>query len=259
MKTVVRALLFGLAYLAATAARAAPAEDGPVPTISADCGGAAVGETPPALPHLTAALAERRRIVVLGIGNSMVGGGDVRRGDYYGLVEKVLEKTFKGLDVVMVQRGVSGELARDAADRIRLEVARNDPDVVFWQVGTADALAGIEPAEVVATVRDTARWLAEHGVDVVLIGLHYSPALRGDPQYVAMRDALDAVARTDGLLRIRRWEVGETLDRLRRDRFTPDDAVAATAEADACMAQHLARSLAIALFAKRRPQERRSP
>ena len=259
MKTVVRALLLGLACLATTAVSAAPAEDGPVPSVSADCGGATAGETPPALPNLTAALTERRRIVVLAIGNSMVGGGDVRRGDYYGLVEQVLEKTFKGLDMVMVQRGVSGELAHDAADRIRLEVARHEPDVVFWQVGTADALAGVAPAEVVATVRDTARWLAEHKIDVVLIGLHYSPALRADPHYVAMRDALDAAARTDGLLRIRRWEVGETLDRLRHDRFMPDDAVAANAAADACMAQHLARSLATALFAKRRPQERRSP
>ena len=74
-----------------------------------------------ALPNLTRALNDRKRIVVLTMGSAVVSGAR-KGGDYYRLVERFLESTFKGLDVVLVQRGVSGELSRDSADRIRQEL-----------------------------------------------------------------------------------------------------------------------------------------
>lgn len=241
-------LAAAIALLGGDAARAQPAL-APVPTECATPGGEGAAI---ALPNLRLAMTERQKIVVLAIGSSVVGGTHPG-GDYYELVERFLEKTFKGLDVVLVQRGVSGELARDGADRIRLEAARSSPDVVFWQVGTADAMAGIDPAETQEVVRDTIRWLHDHHIDVVLIGLHYTPSLSDDPQYQAMRQAITDVAKAEGVLRIRRYEVGETLERLRRAQsdtapFTDYDGLD-----DTCMAEHLARSLATGLFARRVP------
>lgn len=238
-----------VALLAAPDARAEP----PLAPIPAECATPGADGAPPiGFPNLVRAMAERQKIVVLAVGSSVLRNSGPG-GDYYGLVERFLETTFKGLDVTIVQRGVSGELARDAAERIRLEVARSSPDVVFWQVGTADAMAGIDPEETRETVRSTIRWLAEHQVDTVLIGLHYTPSLRDDPQYQAMRRAITEVARSEGVLRIRRYEVGETLDRLRR---LPSDAAPITdygAIDDHCVAEYLARALATGLFAKRRP------
>ena len=66
-----------------------------------------------------------------------------------------LESTFKGLDVEVVHRGVSGELAADAAERIKTEVALNDADLVLWQLGTADALAQVPVAAFYVTVTQT--------------------------------------------------------------------------------------------------------
>ena len=62
-------------------------------------------------------------------------------GGYFAVVERYLEAAFKGLDVQVVHRGVSGELAADAAERIKTEVALTNADLVLWQLGTADALA----------------------------------------------------------------------------------------------------------------------
>lgn len=204
-----------------------------------------------AFPNLVRALKDRKRIVALAIGSSVVGGG-YRNGDYFELVEGFLESTFKGLDVVVVQRGVSGELARDAADRIRLEVARSSPDVVFWQVGTADAMAGLDPAEIGDTVRETIRWLKQHDVDVVLIGLHYTQSLRGDAHYQAVRAMITEVARDEAVLRVRRYEVGETLEKLTEGKANPPSTGELAARKDGCMAEDLARSLATGLFARRK-------
>lgn len=253
MSLIRQSVLFGLlaACLAAIgAARAAEPALAPLPAECAQTSGD--GSPATALPNLTRALNDRKRIVVLTMGSAVVSGAR-KGGDYYRLVERFLESTFKGLDVVLVQRGVSGELSRDSADRIRLEAARSSPDVVFWQVGTADALAGIDPDETKETVRTTIRWLKAHQIDVVLIGLHYTPSLSSDPQYQAMRKAVADVARSEGVLRIRRYEVGETLERLRRQ---PDEETLSTDIAslgNTCVAELLARSLATGLFARRQP------
>lgn len=243
------AMTVGVACLCAQALAADPPPLAPIP---AECAAATAAEGVQAIafPNIVRAMTERQRIVALTIGGAAVGRTQ-RGGDYYDLVERFLESTFKGLDVVLVQRGVSGELARDGANRIRLEAARTAPDVVFWQVGTADALAGLDPAETGEVVRGVVRWLKDHHIDVVLIGILYTPNMRDDPQYQAMRKMINDVARAEGVLRIRRYEVGETLERL-HNVPTQFGAVAdLNAMGNACMAEYLARALATGLFAQR--------
>lgn len=203
-------------------------------------------------PNIVKAMVERRKIVALAIGGSSVGGRGYRSGDYFALVEAFLERTFRGLDVEIVQRGVSGELARDAAERIRLETARVEPDVIFWQVGTADALAGIDPVEIGDTVRDTIHWLRDHHVDTVLIGLHYSRAVARDVNYQAVRTVLDDVAKSENVLKISRYEVVETLARIQQSGDDPPSEGELTASSYDCMAEYLARSLATGIFGRQK-------
>lgn len=254
MKSIAAGMTIALALLCGCGAAAAVADTvpdlSPMPTECAAPPGD--GQNAVLFPNLVRAMTDRQRIVALAMGSSVVGDSR-RRGDYYGLVERFLEKTFKGLDVVIVQRGVSGELARDAGVRIRLEVARTTPDVVFWQVGTADALAGIDPSEIGDEVRNTVRWLRDHRIDVVLIGLHYTPALRDDPHYQAIGAMIAEVARSEGVLRIRRYEAGETLAKLRAAKGAPDISGEPAGLDNSCMAETLARALATGIFARKRP------
>ena len=108
-----------------------------------------------------------------------------RRGGYTEQIEDILEQAIKGLDVVMINRGVSGELAAQAALRIKNEVALNEPDLVLWQVGTNDALAYVPLDELETTIVDTIHWLKEHKVDVVLVGLQYVDRMAQDDHYRA--------------------------------------------------------------------------
>ncbi len=202
------------------------------------------------LPNLTHAFAQNRKIVALAIGSSVLGSG---RGDYFGTVKTYLQTVFKGVEVQVIQRGVSGELARDAAARIKLEVARFEPDIIFWQVGTADAMVGMDAAEVASTVREAAVWLKEHDVDLVLIGLHYNARLRDNPAYQSIRNAIAEVARSEGLLRMRRYEAGEILEKMRAKSEEAMPGEDLTALGNACMAEYLARALATGLFGKNKP------
>ena len=84
------------------------------------------------LPNIAVALKERKKIAILAIGSTSASlRGPVSR-SHYAIVERFLESTFNGLDVVIVHRGVSGELAADAGARIKNEVALADPDL--WRL-----------------------------------------------------------------------------------------------------------------------------
>jgi hypothetical protein len=95
------------------------------------------------LPNVAIALKDRKQIKILAVGSTSASLRGPVSGGQYAMVERFLESNFKGLDVNIVYRGVSGELAADAADRIKNEVALTGADLVLWQLGTADALAQV--------------------------------------------------------------------------------------------------------------------
>ena len=76
------------------------------------------------------------------------------------LLEQILERTINGVDVEIINRGFSGELAEAAGKRIEIEVALNHPDIVLWQVGTNDAFAQV-PVEELPAERQQHRALAQ--------------------------------------------------------------------------------------------------
>jgi lysophospholipase L1-like esterase len=227
-----------------TAAQMAPAP----PAVSKECGEAGIVDRP--LPNSAAALQQRKRIKILAIGASstaVLGLG--RNGSP--LLERILERTIKGLDVEIINRGFSGELAEAAGERIRNEVALNQPDIVLWQVGTNDALAQVPVDEFELSVTDTVRWLKEHNVDVILVGLHYAKRLAKDAHYQAIRMSLRRVAIAENVLRIGRYESMEVLARTSGTTERPVlEDFGLTEAGYNCMAQYIARTITVGLFVK---------
>jgi hypothetical protein len=233
------------------AATEEPKPESNLPPISHDCQIGAtqvVSQTP--LPNVERALRERQRIIILVIGASPVALRNPGAGGNYDVVERLLESTFKGLDVKIEHRGVSGELARDASERIKMEVALLSPDLVLWQVGTADALARLPTDEFEENITETLVWLRGHGVDVALIGLHYIKALTKDPNYQAIRASLKRVGSALGIMRISRYEAGETITRLRSEQGRPLTSTRLNEAAYECSAEYLSRAIASGLFLK---------
>ena len=128
---------------------------------------------------------EKVRILAIGSSSTLGYGASSKDMSYPSQLESILEHALKGVDVVILNRGVSGEMAEDTAERIKSEVALRNPDLVLWQLGTNDALARIPPQDFEDTVRSTIRWLKENRIDVVLVGVQYTVRLARDANYVA--------------------------------------------------------------------------
>jgi lysophospholipase L1-like esterase len=220
------------------------------PAVSKECGEPGIADRP--LANSAAALQQRKRIKILAIGASPTAVLGPGGRDGSPLLERILERTIKGLDVEIINRGFSGELAEAAGERIRLEVALNRPDIVLWQVGTNDAFAQVSVADFELSVINTVRWLKEHNVDVILVGLQYAKSLAKDAHYQAIRMSLRRVALAENVLRIGRYEAMEVLARsMASGNGRPElEDFGLTEAGYNCMAQYIARTITVGIFAK---------
>jgi acyl-CoA thioesterase I len=219
------------------------------PAVATECGDSSVGVT--SLPNSALALQKRQQVKILAIGASSAAVLGMGHDGNPPLLEQILERNIKGLDVEIINRGFSGELAEAAGERLKLEVALNQPDLVLWQVGTNDAFAQVPVDSFERSVVNTVRWLKEHNVDVILVGLHYMKQLAKNEHYQAIRTSLQRITTAESVLRVTRYEAMEVLSRAARDSGRPEPRDFGLTEAGYnCMAQYVARAITVGLFAK---------
>jgi acyl-CoA thioesterase-1 len=247
------ALLSALTLCVSARAQAVPPHE-PLSPLSTICqaGSAAIGDQSP-LPNVTAALKQRKtlRILAMGAAPGRVGP----RGGYTEAIEAMLQGALKGVDVIIINRGVSGELAAGAALRMRNEVALDEPDLVLWQVGTNDALAYVPADEFTATVKEQIAWLKAHKVDLVLVGLQFAPQMRRDAHYVALREHLRKLATEEKVIVIRFYEATQILTQAAGGAPAPVSVEFERSEAGYnCLAQYVARAITLGVFAKAMPK-----
>ena len=236
-----------LAMVGAVLAQTSPPPE--LPPIAKECGEARGSDAP--LPNSAIALQQRKKIKIMAIGASSTAVLGMGRGGTPPLLERILERTIKGLDVEIINRGFSGELAEAAGERLKIEVALNHPDIVLWQVGTNDAFAHVPVENFQLAVSNAVRWLKAHNIDVILVGLHYIKTLAKDEHYQAIRTSLNRVASSEHVLRIGRYEAMEVLARTMQGNGQPEPQDFGLTETGYnCMAQYIARTITVGLFAK---------
>jgi lysophospholipase L1-like esterase len=242
-----------------------PAVEGPAAPIathplSAQCSVPANEIAAPApLPTLIGRLENQQPLRILAIGSSSTWGvgATSNRKNYPSQLEIMLERVLKGVPVEMINRGVSGETASTTADRLRMEAALIKPDVVLWQVGTNDAVQRISVEQFERTVTRTVAVLKRKKIDVVLVGLQYTPKYARDEHYFAIREALKRVAAEQNVLYVRRYQAMEYISKTKASlQMMADDDFHLNDVGYQCMAEHVAHAVVANLFMRRRDPAR---
>ncbi len=228
-------------HLAALALPSAP------PGLSPDCraNSGAVERTRPLL-SMRHAVRARSSIRVLAIGSSSTAGvgASSPSATFVSRLETSLEGAVKGWQFDVLGRGLSGEVAQGAADRMRQEVADTKPDLVVWQVGTNDALRHVNLDQFKLCLKTTLAWLAEHKIDVVLLDPQYGDALVKDGYYYSVVAATREVAREARVLLVDHFEAMREVQRGRGDGFyLAADKLHMNDRGHRCAAEQLARAI----------------
>jgi acyl-CoA thioesterase I len=223
------------------------AQDAVVPpklTWECDCPMSKLAD-PAALPHFAAALRQKNTVEIVAIGSSStfgIGASTVDR-TYPFQLQDILERTFKSQDFFISNSGIGGEVAAQTAKRVMNEVALKLPDLVLWQVGTNDVLAGVPIEEFKATMQSTLRWLKYHGIDTVLIGLQYSPAVENSARHQAFSRAISDIATEENVLLVRRYDAMRFVALTRWEGLLSGDGLHQNDHGYRCMAEHIAHAV----------------
>jgi lysophospholipase L1-like esterase len=221
---------------------------------------AAAGRT--TLAGIVQAISAKRAVKILAIGSSStVGiGATSSRASYPIRLEDMLEAHFKGKDIDVIGRGVSGEAAEAAAERMRFEVAEIRPDLVLWQVGTNDALARIEIEEFGEVVRETLAWLRSNHIDVVLIDPQYIEQLAQDEHYVKIVDTIEKIADEAKVPLVSRFDLMQALaTQSGNGSYLAKDHLHLNDLGYRCMAEHVARAIVSAVVIDSGAQKQATP
>ena len=211
--------------------------------------------SPAPLPTLIRRLENQQPLRILAIGSSSTWGvgATSNRKNYPSQLEAMLERVLKGVPIEMINRGVSGETAGTTADRLRMEAALIKPDIVLWQVGTNDAVQRISVEHFERTVTKTVAVLKRKKIDVVLVGLQYTPKFARDEHYFAIREALKRVAMEQNVLYVRRYQAMEYLAKTKASmQMMADDDFHLNDVGYQCMAEHIAQAVTANIFVRRR-------
>lgn len=231
----------------------APSPDAPDPSLSPEC--RVPGSKLYTLAKLKAvkkALREHRAVQVLTIGSNSGGLGTAAT--YPVRLEDALTRSLPDIEVTVESRGVSGEIAFGAAERLRNQVAEIEPDLVVWQVGGNDALARVDLEDFSQSLAETVAWIKSHGIDVVLVDPQYTASLAKDDYYRQFVQAIQKVAEREQVPLVQRYEAMRYLATRAISALKGGD----TAQSGAgfrladlgyrCMAEHVTRAITVSLL-----------
>jgi len=117
------------------------------------------------------------RLTILAIGSSSIEGVGASRSElgFVPLLQSDLQRRLPGVAVTVINRGIGGETAFEAANRMEAEIVAHQPDLVIWQIGTNDVLRARPWNDIASDLQRGEAILNRWGVDVLLV----------DPQRVA--------------------------------------------------------------------------
>lgn len=112
-------------------------------------------------------------------------------------LERELERRLPGVNFSLIaERDVSGLAGEDFEDLRRI-VDQYAPDLVVWQVGTADALAVSNVGAFEAVLDAASRWIEARGVDLILVDPPFVPHVKHERVYIPYVGVIGGMSEED--------------------------------------------------------------
>ncbi len=186
-----------------------------------------------------AATAQAVRIAVIGPGLSGPVISERRRAK----LQRELEVRLPTVQVEILDEGRGAAFIGDEFDRLRESISRTNPDLVVWQIGTPDAVAGIDPDRFAETLSRATEWLKGQSPDFILMDPAFVPSVDHEKLYLAIVNRIGASADRTGVNLFRRYAATQFLDNARQTARGTDDPSVRRACTPELLAEAIARAM----------------
>jgi acyl-CoA thioesterase I len=149
------------------------------------------------LVHTARRLANFEPLTIVAIGSSSTAGAGASAPEaaYPSRLAVELRERFPGRPIIVVNRGVNGEEARDMLARFPQDVIDEKPDLVLWQVGTNAVLRDDPLAPTSPIILEGVRRIKELAADVVMVDPQFVPRMISKPGSETMVNLISAAAK----------------------------------------------------------------
>lgn len=130
--------------------------------------------------------AAAQTVTILALGDSLTAGYGLQPSDAFPVKLEAALKA-KGLDVKVINAGVSGDTALDGLSRLEWSLS-DDVNAVIVELGANDALRGLAPQQAETAIDGILSKLGERKLPVLLAGMRAPPNL--GPDYQASFDGM---------------------------------------------------------------------
>lgn len=259
MRATCRALS-GICGLLALIGSAAVAQEHRLPPGPLDCTAPAdVTQFKRALPNTARAIRKRAILTIVAIGSSSTEGvgatSDAR--SYPAQLARSLRRQWPDLKIVVINKGVGGEDARQMLERFEQDVLVYKPQLVIWQVGSNYALRSRD-LDVYATIlQEGVDRLKATDTDVILMDLQYAPRVLDKPVHKRVVATMGALANDLKVAVFRRFAIMRhwiTSGRYRMEDIVSRDRLHMNDASYACIGKLLAASVVAAARAVPAPR-----
>jgi len=149
-----------------------------------------------AIPALAGKLSRHQPIRILAIGSSSTEGIGASSPDhtYPAQLEDDLAALWKE-PVSVVNSGKGGETVVQTIERLEAALKADKYDLVIWQVGTNDAINGVDESAFRALLERGISAVRQAGTEMVLLDQQYFPSIKDPARYERFVSAVSATGR----------------------------------------------------------------
>jgi lysophospholipase L1-like esterase len=187
------------------------------------------------------------KIVALGSSSTFGAGASTSAASYPSRLAEELVARLPGQDIIMLNRGVNGDEAKDMLARLERDVLAESPDLVLWQVGTNSLLRDKAVLPHATLLHEGLARLKATGADIVLIDPQYAPKVLAKPHHEGMVSLIATAAKAEHVCLFHRFELmrrWHEIERIPFETFVSSDGLHMNDWSYACVAKWLGAAIA---------------
>ncbi|GEO14255.1 SGNH/GDSL hydrolase family protein [Microvirga aerophila] len=173
---------------------------------------------PARLERLASRLKRREPVRILAIGSSSTQGIGASSPAFSYPVQLQADLTRMWREAVIIENaGKGGETIAETVERLKTSLGTDRLDLVIWQVGTNDAVKGIDEGRFAALLREGIDAAQALGVDVLLLDQQYYPAIKDPDRYERFVGLVGATGASEQVPVFSRYKVMKAWGQLSAD------------------------------------------
>jgi acyl-CoA thioesterase I len=168
-----------------------------------------IGETAPNLPNLAAAIHSKKpvRIVVIGGGSTKGAAAGPPENAYPSRLQAALQKRFPNVPITVVNLGMPRQTAHQMIERFPGDVSEDEPALIIWEVGTSDAVRGVDLDDFTAALQAGIDLTKNRAIDLMLVDMQFSRKATTIIDFDHYLDAIRSVSEMNGVFVFPRFAI----------------------------------------------------